>query len=164
MQRSKQQALMFLLGALLVGGVLGFSADRVIAAKTSPRPMERRISFYDRFSITPDQRKKLDSIFDDTNCKIDAVMTPIRPSLDSIKNAGRVDWLAVMTEEQRKAIAAHEAKMKAQRDSVRAARASAPRSEDRPRRCGGNASPVQGPGVGGGGGGGPRGPGGPHFF
>ena len=29
MQRSKQQALMFLLGAVLVGGVLGFSADRL---------------------------------------------------------------------------------------------------------------------------------------
>ena len=29
MERPKQQALAFLLGALLVGGVLGFSADRV---------------------------------------------------------------------------------------------------------------------------------------
>jgi hypothetical protein len=30
MQRSKQQALMFLLGAVLVGGAVGFSADRYI--------------------------------------------------------------------------------------------------------------------------------------
>ena len=30
MQRSKQQAIMFLLGAVLVGGVVGFSAERVI--------------------------------------------------------------------------------------------------------------------------------------
>ena len=30
MQRSKQQALMFLLGAVLVGGALGFSADRYL--------------------------------------------------------------------------------------------------------------------------------------
>ena len=30
MQRTKQQALMFLLGAVLVGGVLGFSAERAL--------------------------------------------------------------------------------------------------------------------------------------
>ena len=31
MESSKQHALMFLLGAVLVGGALGFTADRVIA-------------------------------------------------------------------------------------------------------------------------------------
>ena len=44
MQRSKQQALMFLLGAVLVGGVLGFSADRVMSKK--PQRMSARMSSY----------------------------------------------------------------------------------------------------------------------
>ncbi len=43
MQRSKQQALMFLLGAVLVGGVLGFSADRVIADKQKHWGPRRRM-------------------------------------------------------------------------------------------------------------------------
>ena len=41
MERPKQQALAFLLGALLVGGVLGFSADRVLR-KDDPTPAARR--------------------------------------------------------------------------------------------------------------------------
>src|SRR3954471_8209249 len=124
MQRSKQQALMFLLGAVLVGGVLGFSADRVMSANKGPRTLERRGSFYDEFGITDDQRRKLDSIFDETNCKIDVLMNPVRPSLDSVKAQGRRDWLAAMTAEQRTALAAREARMKARRDSLDKAHAS----------------------------------------
>ena len=49
MQRTKQQALMFLLGAVLVGGALGFSADRYIghekfaAQLRTARPVLRRV-------------------------------------------------------------------------------------------------------------------------
>src|SRR6185436_13677185 len=68
MQRSKQQALMFLLGATLVGGVLGFSAERVISKK--PKRLPARVQMYDDIGIDYAQRVTMDSILDDTNCRL----------------------------------------------------------------------------------------------
>ena len=148
MQRSKQQALMFLLGAVLVGGVLGYSADRVTVKKDG-RSLAQRTSFYEEFHVSADQKKTLDSIFDDQNCKADELLKPIRPALDSLKAEGHREMLAVMTADQRTAVAAREARMKARRDSIDKVRG--------PRRCGGS-RPGNGPGMGGAG---PdRGPGG----
>ena len=163
MQRSKQQALMFLLGAVLVGGVLGFSADRVMSKK--PQRMSARMRMYEDIGITPEQRLRIDSILDDTNCKTQDLMKPIRPSMDSVRVAGWKSILALMTPQQRSAYDAREARFKAQMDSIDKAR-SAARSAgnapgdhgDRPRRCGG---PGPGPGLGGPGR--SRGPGGPFF-
>ncbi len=47
MQRSKQQALMFLLGAVLVGGVLGFSANRVMSSSKPKRASAREQMYAD---------------------------------------------------------------------------------------------------------------------
>jgi len=52
MERPKQQALAFLLGALLVGGALGFSADRVLR-QDELTPAQRRAQFYEDIGITP---------------------------------------------------------------------------------------------------------------
>lgn len=162
MQRSKQQALMFLLGAVLVGGVLGFSADRVMGKKEG-RSLAQRTSFYEEFHISADQRKKMDSIFDDTNCKTEELIKPIRPQLDSVKLHGRRDWLAVMTPTQRAALSARETRVKARRDSIEKARAAEGERDrdrgpnERSRRCGARS------GIGGPGSGAARGPGGPFF-
>ena len=59
MQRSKQQALMFLLGAVLVGGVLGFSADRFVASK-KPTRVPARVQMYDDIGI--DERDELNEL------------------------------------------------------------------------------------------------------
>ena len=152
MQRSKQQALMFLLGAVLVGGVLGYSTDRVVAKKDG-RPLAQRTSFYDEFHVSPDQKRKLDSMFDDQNCKVEELMRPIRPALDSLKAQGHRDMLAAMTAGQRTAVAAREARMKARRDSIDKVRAA--EQGYRPHRCGSR------PGIGGSGA--SRSPGGPFF-
>ena len=45
MQRSRSLALMFLLGALLVGGALGFTADRVLSADRCAKNGDNRRSF-----------------------------------------------------------------------------------------------------------------------
>jgi hypothetical protein len=63
MERPKQQALAFLLGALLVGGVLGFSADRVFR-QDELTPAQRRAQFYEDIGITAQQRPVLDSLLD----------------------------------------------------------------------------------------------------
>jgi Spy/CpxP family protein refolding chaperone len=100
MERPKQQALAFLLGAVLVGGVVGFSADRVfrhddtsIAAK--------RAAMYDDLDLAPAQRAAMDSLLDARNCKYDAIFKPIQPALDTLKleTRGRID--AILTAEQR---------------------------------------------------------------
>ena len=99
MQRPKQQALAFLLGALLVGGALGFSADRVIR-RDEQTPMERRAAFYEAIALTPAQKPAMDAILDARNCKMDSVVKTIQPTLDSIKTASRVAMDRILTPEQ----------------------------------------------------------------
>jgi len=155
MQRSKQQALMFLLGAVLVGGVLGFSAERVMTKK--PPRVSARVRMYDDIGIRADQRATMDSILDDTNCKTQQLMQPLQPAMDSIRSAGRQSIRSLMTAEQRTAYDAREARFKAFVDSVEKARAARGEQSDRPRKCGGPPNPGIGPGPG------HRGPGGPFF-
>lgn len=100
MQRSKQQAMMFLLGAVLVGGALGFSADRVFGHDPS-RHWARRQAFYDDLGLSQTQRSTMDSLLDDRNCQISAVMKPVKPQLDSIRQSAHQQVLQVLTPAQR---------------------------------------------------------------
>jgi hypothetical protein len=99
MERPKQQALAFLLGALLVGGVLGFSADRVFR-QGELTPAQRRAAFYEDIGITAEQRPVMDSILDDRNCRMDSVVKTVQPALDSIKAASRVTMDRLLTPDQ----------------------------------------------------------------
>jgi hypothetical protein len=99
MERPKQQALAFLLGALLVGGVVGFSADRVFR-KEDPTPAARRLAFYDDIGLTAAQRPAMDSLLDDRNCRMDSIARTIQPTLDSIKAASRVRMDQILTPDQ----------------------------------------------------------------
>jgi hypothetical protein len=100
MERPKQQALAFLLGALLVGGVVGFSADRVLR-QAELTPAQRRAAFYEDIGITAQQRPVLDSIIDDRNCRMDSVVKTIQPALDSIKASSRATMDQLLTTDQR---------------------------------------------------------------
>jgi hypothetical protein len=100
MERPKQQALAFLLGALLVGGALGFSADRVLR-QDELTPAQRRAQFYEDIGISARQRPILDSLLDDRNCRMDSVVKTVQPALDSIKTASRVQMDRLLTPEQR---------------------------------------------------------------
>jgi hypothetical protein len=99
MERPKQQALLFLLGALLVGGVLGFSAERVLR-KDDPTPAARRLAFYEDIGLTAAQRPAMDSLLDERNCRMDSVVKTIQPTIDSIKAASRVRMDRILTPEQ----------------------------------------------------------------
>jgi hypothetical protein len=99
MERPKQQAFAFLLGAVLVGGVLGFSADRVFRTDAMT-PAQRRAAFYEDIGITAAQRPVMDSLLDDRNCRMDSVLRTIQPTLDSIKTASRVQMDRLLTPEQ----------------------------------------------------------------
>ncbi len=100
MQRPKQQALAFLLGALLVGGVVGFSADRMM--HQGDLTLEaRRKKMYDDLGLAATQRVALDSVFDASNCQLDALYSPLQPAYDSIKATRRAQMNAILTPEQR---------------------------------------------------------------
>ena len=118
MQRSKQQALMFLLGATLVGGVLGFSADRVIGAKKPGMRVPARIQMYDDIGIAEDRRATLDSVLDETNCKTGEIMRAVRPAMDSVRAEGLKTFVSMLTPEQKKAYELREQRMKARYDSI----------------------------------------------
>ena len=99
MERPKQQALAFLLGALLVGGALGFSADRVLR-QDELTPAQRRAQFYEDIGITAQQRPVLDSLLDARNCLMDSVVKTFQPRLDSIKTASRAEMDRLLTPDQ----------------------------------------------------------------
>lgn len=126
MQRSKQQALTFLLGAVLVGSVLGFSADRVLRFDKGKHWVPR-MRMYNDLGLSETQRSRMDSLLDDRNCQIAAVMKPVRSQLDSIKQAAHEQMLQILTPDQqsklelrRKEMQRRDSLDKARRDSVRA--------------------------------------------
>ena len=116
MQRSKQQALFFLLGAVLVGGALGFTADQMLNQKgrKSYAPRQR---MYDDLGMTDVQRVKADSILDEQNCQLSAIMKPVRPVIDSIRSSGRKQMDAILSTEQLAKLEMRRAEM-ARRDSL----------------------------------------------
>lgn len=100
MQRSKQQALMFLLGALLVGGALGFSAAGYISHEKFASQYGPRARFYDEMGLSAQQRTTLDSLSFQQDCVIKSVLAPQQAKLDSIRATFKAQWRAVFTKEQ----------------------------------------------------------------
>lgn len=97
MERSKGYALMFLLGAFLAGGALGFTADRVM---DGDHGRGRRGggggggSFRERMAkeldLTAAQQASIDSLMDQKRNQIVALYRPVKPQLDSLALASRV--------------------------------------------------------------------------
>lgn len=118
MQRSKQQALMFLLGAVLVGGVLGFSADRVLGRADGHRVWASRERMYDDLGLSTGQRTAMDSTIDARHQQIEALLAPLKPQFDSIRSSAHEQFRRIMTPEQWAKFEARE-----RQDSVRRAQA-----------------------------------------
>lgn len=118
MERPKQQALLFLLGALLVGAVVGFSADRVLRRDDSSISA-RRQALYDDLKLAGAQRAALDSLFDARNCRYDSIFKPIQPALDTLKLDTRARMNAILTAEQRTRLDARRRDDDARREAER---------------------------------------------
>jgi Spy/CpxP family protein refolding chaperone len=93
MNRTKGYALMFLLGAFIAGGALGFSADRAMRGghgreMRGPRAYRQRLA--EELSLTPQQRASVDSLLDRKHRQIVALYKPVKPQLDSIAILARV--------------------------------------------------------------------------
>lgn len=115
MQRSKQQALTFLLGAVLVGGVLGFSADRMIGHRKFASQYGPRSRFYDELGLSKKQRDALDSLAFEQECSVRALLAPQRTALDSIRGSFRSQMRSVFTTEQQVRMDERDKDMKARR-------------------------------------------------
>ena len=104
MQRSKALALIALLGALIVGGAVGFTADRVLGRDPCKFPGDRgamRRFLAEELALTPTQRVAVDSILDKRHRDMSAVIAPVKPTLDSIRDAARAEINKLLDAQQR---------------------------------------------------------------
>jgi hypothetical protein len=120
MQRTKQQALMFLLGAALVGGALGFSADRYLSHEKVVSQFGPRAKFYDEMGLSQQQRATLDSLAFQQDCVIRTLLAPQKTILDSIKASFQGQRDSVFTKDQMAKLDARRKEMQARREAEQA--------------------------------------------
>lgn len=104
MHGSRHLALMFLFGALLIGGALGFSATRVLerergCGRKDARGM--RESLARDLQLTAAQRVAIDTILDVKHREMSAIMAPVRPRLDAVSDTARQQISRLLDERQR---------------------------------------------------------------
>ena len=91
MQNSKGYALLFLLGAFIAGGALGFTADRMVHSdRDSHGRQDFRTRMAEELQLTPSQKTAIDSLMEERHRQIVALFKPVKPQLDSINAAARV--------------------------------------------------------------------------
>ena len=116
---SKQMAVMFLLGALLVGGAMGFATDRMLVRdRLCPRWGDQRAMrgrLAEELELSAAQRAALDTILDRRNDAMDTLFQPIRPQLDSVREAARAEIRRRLTPRQTAAWDRILAEMKAEK-------------------------------------------------
>ena len=116
MNRSKQYALLFLLGALLAGGVMGFTAALTFAGDGSARNgQDFRRRFAEDLDLSESQRTAVDEILDERNRQLQTVLAPVRPQMDSIKNHARQQIRQLLDERQRARFEAYLAEQERER-------------------------------------------------
>lgn len=94
MQRSKVLALVALVGMLVVGGAAGFTADRMLfrgGCRDANDRQSLREYLAKRLDLTAVQRAAVDSILDKRHRDMNTAFAPVRPQLDSIRLAARVE-------------------------------------------------------------------------
>jgi Spy/CpxP family protein refolding chaperone len=104
MQRSRSLALMFLLGALLVGGALGFTADRVLTGDRCARSGDlgrSRTWLTEELNLTAEQSAAVDSILERRHREMRAVIAPVRPRMDEVRDTARQQIRRVLDDAQR---------------------------------------------------------------
>ncbi len=88
----KSLALIFLLGAFLAGGAVGFAADRALVEPPRHRYDESamRDSLGKELQLSAVQRHQVDSILDWGRVRRNEIMKPVQPSLRAARDSGRV--------------------------------------------------------------------------
>ncbi len=103
MTRSKRIALAFYLGAALAGAAIGISVDRLVVQNRAKwwdqRAMRARL--FDQLNLNREQRDSAGKILDERNRKQDAILAPVKPSLDSASVEARARLSQLLTTEQK---------------------------------------------------------------
>jgi len=107
---------MFLLGAALVGGALGFSADRYLGHEKFASSYGPRSKFYDDLGLTVQQRAMIDSLSFQHGCAVKAVLAPHDSVLKVIRANFETQWRQVLTKEQLAKYDARDQEVRARRD------------------------------------------------
>ena len=112
-----RQAFAFLLGATLVGGVLGFNADRLVGRDRclvwGDVAAMRRV-FGDELNLNGEQRAAVDSILDAKHRQIATLVKPVQPQIDSVSNhATDLIRALLVTDDQRRTFDEMQARNKA---------------------------------------------------
>jgi hypothetical protein len=105
MRKSKSMAVGFLLGTLVCGGALGFSLDRVLTRPACDANTDRqavRAYMASKLQLTPLQRAQVDSLLDIRHREISRIVGPVRPQLDSVREATRVQIKRLLDADQKK--------------------------------------------------------------
>ena len=100
--------MMFILGAFLTGGAVGFAADRVVSP---PRPdVFSESAMVDELTrelkATPSQRVVIDSVWDWRRTQSREIMKSVRPTLDAVRDSARVLMMNTLDEAQKAAFRA----------------------------------------------------------
>lgn len=103
---SKKLAIIFLIGALLVGATLTYAADRVMGDHDCAQSRSRsalRGRLADDLSLSDAQRTQLDNILARRHADMDVVLAPVRPALDSIRYRARGEIVRMLDDKQQAA-------------------------------------------------------------
>lgn len=104
MRRTNGLALAFFITLFTAGAAVGVVADRYIQRERSlrqwgdQRAMRARLA--DDLGMSEEQRAAMDSLLDDRNRQYEALMAPVRPTLDSLGTATRQRLRQLLTPEQ----------------------------------------------------------------
>ncbi len=84
---------MFLLGAFLMGGAVGFAAERAVTTPVVPRVTDEQAMLDEldhELALNDAQRRVVDSVWEWRKTRSREIMRIVRPSLDSLRDSARI--------------------------------------------------------------------------
>lgn len=95
--------MMFLLGAFLAGGAVGFAAERAVSKPIVLLNDDKsvRAELARELQLTESQRAVVDSAWEWRRARSREIMAAVRPALDSVRDSARVRMMSVLDEDQK---------------------------------------------------------------
>ena len=112
--------LFFLLGAVLVGGAVGFSADRYIGHEKFATQYGPRVRFYDELGLNPQQRTTMDSLAFQQDCAVRQILAPHDSILKAIRTRFQAQRDSVLTKDQLTRMETRRKEMQSRREAEQA--------------------------------------------
>lgn len=127
--RQKSLALLFVFGAFLTGGAVGYTVERALSRSAPQEAIDRvpdeqamRDELAKELNLSPSQRVIIDSAFDWRKAQYRAISQQYRPAADSVRDSARVLMMNAMDATQITAFKALVARNKRVADSTNRAR------------------------------------------